>query len=292
MGEIWSLFINLIFEILKAIHGFVGDWGLSIVVLTIIFRLLLWPLTVKQTRSMQNMQKIQPLMKEVQEKYADDREKQNEEMMKLYSEHKVNPLSGCLPMLLQMPLLFAFYSVLAAPVPETIEETGAIVVAKAGPLAQELGYAVGDPYVAVDRIRGSFLGIIPDIMLSPKAAMENGALYALPFLILLVVFGASIILPALITPQSDASPQAKQQKMMSYTMAVFLVFVGYSIPAGALLYYDVSSLFAVGQQYLTQRAMKKEEAEQEEIVVEAKSKKNKDKKTDTSNKGKRSGNKA
>jgi len=289
MGDIWTLFINLIFEILKFINGFVHDWGLSIVVLTILFRLLLWPLTVKQTRSMQNMQKIQPLMKEIQEKYADNKEKQNEEMMKLYSEHKVNPLSGCLPMLLQMPLLIAFYSVLAAPVEGVKKVAGETVktglIAKAGPLARELGYVVGGPYKPIDR-GSSLLGIIPDIMMSPKTAMEHGMVYALPFLIMLVVFGASIILPTLITPQTSTGSQAQQQKTMSYTMAVFLVFVGYSIPVGALLYYDVSSLFAVGQQYLTQRAIKREEEAAEEIVVEAKNKKKKN--ATSNNAGKKS----
>jgi YidC/Oxa1 family membrane protein insertase len=255
--NIWTLFVNLIFEILKAIYGLVGDWGLAIIVLTIIFRLLLWPLTIKQTRSMANMQKLQPLMKEIQEKYADDKEKQNQEMMKLYAEHKFNPLSGCLPMIIQMPLLIAFYSVLAAPV---IDKAGKVTRA-GGPLAKFLG---GEG--------GSFFGILPDIMMTPKAAMAQGFAQAVPYLIVLAIFGLSIILPTLMMPQNTTA-QGNQQKMTSYIMAAFMLFVGYSIPAGALLYYDASSLIAAGQQFLTQRSLKKAADAGGEIVVEPKKKK-------------------
>jgi YidC/Oxa1 family membrane protein insertase len=269
------MLVNAIFEVLKAIYGFVGDWGLAIIVLTALFRLLLWPLTIKQTRSMANMQKVQPLMKEIQEKYADDKEKQNAEMMKLYSEYKINPLSGCLPMLIQMPLLIAFYSVLAAPTVSTKTH----LITRVGPLAKYLGFQVGEKFLASEKV-GSFLGILPDIMLSPKAAMAQGFVQAIPYLIVLVIFGVSIILPTLMMPQTNsADAQARQQKTMSYGMAAMMLFVGYSIPAGALLYYDVSSLLAVGQQFLTQRAMKAEAvAEEKEIIIESgKSKGNKGK---------------
>jgi YidC/Oxa1 family membrane protein insertase len=253
----WGLILKFIFDILKAIHGVVGDWGLAIIVLTIIFRLILWPLTIKQTRSMANMQKVQPLMKEIQEKYADDKEKQNEEMMKLYSEHKVNPLSGCLPMLIQMPLLIAFYQVLMAPVGK-----------RAGGLLYQYLLKNGGPKT------GTFFGIV-NIMDTPKSIFAaDGFVAALPYFIILVLFGISILLPTLIQPQQEGSA-AGQQKSMSYMMAAVMLFVGYSIPAGALLYYDASSLIAVGQQYLTQRSVKAEieKAEAGEIVIEPKKKK-------------------
>jgi len=279
MGNLWTAFVSLIFEALNAIYGVVGDWGLAIIVLTILFRLLIWPLAVKQTRSMQSMQKLQPLMKEIQEKYPDDREKQNEAMMKLYEEHGVNPMAGCLQpmllMLLPMPLLVAFFQVLQlAP-----DKEGVII--RAGALAQEFGYTVGTKYADVTTIPHSLFGFIPNIMSTPSKAMEQGVLYALPYIILLLIFGASIILPTLITPQTGS--QASQQKTMSYTMAAFMLFIGYSIPAGALLYYGVSSLIAVGQQYLTQQTIKKEEAAEEALVLEARGKKKNRKKLNSSN---------
>ncbi len=97
---------------LQQIEGVVGDWGLAIIVLTVLVRLALMPLTIKQTKSMYELQRIQPKIKELQAKYKDDKEKLQEETMKFYQENKVNPFGGCLPMLLQMPLLIALYQVL------------------------------------------------------------------------------------------------------------------------------------------------------------------------------------
>ncbi|HOO46194.1 MAG TPA: membrane protein insertase YidC [Deltaproteobacteria bacterium] len=96
------------------IHSFTNSYGLSIILLTIIIKILLYPLTLKSFTSMKELQKVQPLMKEIQSQYKDDKQKMNQEMMKLYSEHKINPMGGCLPMLLQIPILFALYKVFFA----------------------------------------------------------------------------------------------------------------------------------------------------------------------------------
>ncbi len=93
------------------IYSFTHSYGWSIIILTIIIKILLYPLTLKSFTSMKGLQKIQPLMKEIQAKYKDDKQKLNQEMMKLYSDHKINPMGGCLPMLLQIPILFALYRV-------------------------------------------------------------------------------------------------------------------------------------------------------------------------------------
>ena len=91
------------------IYSFTGSYGWSIIILTIVIKILLYPLTLKSFTSMKELQKIQPLMKELQAKYKEDKQKLNQEMMKLYSEHKINPMGGCLPMVLQIPILFALY---------------------------------------------------------------------------------------------------------------------------------------------------------------------------------------
>jgi len=93
------------------INTFTKSYGWTIIILTIIIKIVLYPLTLKSFKSMKELQKIQPLMKEVQQKYKDDKQKLNQELMKLYSEHKINPMGGCLPMLLQIPILFALYKV-------------------------------------------------------------------------------------------------------------------------------------------------------------------------------------
>jgi YidC/Oxa1 family membrane protein insertase len=112
VGALWTQFKEVIFDFLVVIEGTVGDWGMAIIVLTILVRLLLMPLTIKQTKSMYELQRIQPKIKELQKKYADDKEKLQEETLKFYQDNKVNPFGGCLPLLLQMPLLIALYQVL------------------------------------------------------------------------------------------------------------------------------------------------------------------------------------
>ena len=99
---------------LSFFYDLVPSYGLAIILLTVAVRLVMLPLTIKQTRSMQEMQKLQPEVKRLQAKYkGGDRQKMNEEMMKLYKEHKVNPLGGCLPLLLQLPIFLALYRVFA-----------------------------------------------------------------------------------------------------------------------------------------------------------------------------------
>ena len=100
-----------IVELLVLIHQYVGSWGVSIIVLTMLFRVLIWPLIATQTKSMFGMQKLQPKIQELQKKYKDDREKLTQETMKLYQEAGVNPAGGCLPILLQMPLFIILWRV-------------------------------------------------------------------------------------------------------------------------------------------------------------------------------------
>jgi len=278
MGAIWRAFLDIIFGAMQFVYGFVGDWGLSIIVVTILFRLLVWPLMVKQVRSMRSMQKLQPLMKEVQKKYADDKEKQSQEMMKLYQEHKVNPLAGCLPILLQMPLFIGFFAVLMAP---RLEE--GIVIAPPlygmGPLPEYLGYIADVPYETLEIGRASFFGILPDIMRTPAAMWEIGPLAAAPYIALLVLSSVGVLLPTLMNQKGQDTPQAKQQKLIGYSMAVFMTFIGWSFfPGGVLLYMTTSSLFAAGQQFYVQTRVDKEDAAAEAAVEEAKAKKKEERK--------------
>ena len=105
----WEVFKNWIFDIIQFFFGFCQDWGLAIIIVTIIFRVLISPLMHKQTKSSYQMQKVQPLMQEIQTKYANDPQRMQEEMQKLYADAKFNPLAGCLPMLLQMPIFIALF---------------------------------------------------------------------------------------------------------------------------------------------------------------------------------------
>ena len=103
-------------DLLRMIYGYVGNYGVAIIILTTIVRLVLFPLTFKGMKSMKRMQQLTPRMKKLQEKYKNNKEKLNKEMMELYRKNRVNPLGGCLPMLLQLPVFFALYSALSSAV--------------------------------------------------------------------------------------------------------------------------------------------------------------------------------
>lgn len=232
MWVAWDAFKDVIFEFLRLIQSFVGDWGMAIIVLTILVRLLLMPLTIKQTKSMYELQRIQPKIKELQKKYADDKDKLQEETLKFYQENKVNPLAGCLPMLLQMPLLFALYGVLG---PGTKKSPGVLL-----------------QYLAEHDTIGRFYFLIPDIARTPAQVFRDGGLVAaLPYIILVVLFGLSVWLPQALMPGE------RQQKMIGAYMGALMLFFGWSAPAGVLLYWDLSSVWGVGQQQITMALMKR-----------------------------------
>src|SRR5436309_1237680 len=173
LGEVISFFFNLI-----------PNYGVAIILLTIFVRLVLLPLTIKQMKSMQAMQKIQPHMKELQAKYKGDKQRLNEEMMKLYKDHQVNPLGGCLPLVLQFPVFIGLFRVLSA---------CGVTVAKHKPCP---AVAIGTKYlpagsgilVAIQTGQTSFLGM--KMATSPAEAISRfGLLSAFPYLVLLVLMG-------------------------------------------------------------------------------------------------------
>jgi YidC/Oxa1 family membrane protein insertase len=230
---LWQWFQELIFQALFLIEGVVGDWGLAIIILTVFIRLLLMPLTMKQTKSMYELQRVQPKLKELQKKYKDDKQKQQEEVLKFYQENKVNPLGGCLPMILQMPVFFALFRVLGG----TAENPGLLMehLADAGAV-------------------GQFYFLIPDISKAPKEVYTIEGLYAaIPYLILVVLFAVSIWLP------QQLMPGERQQKLIGAYMAVVMLYFGWISPAGVLLYWVTSSAWGIAQQQIMLRMYKESE---------------------------------
>ena len=150
----WDVFKDWIFDIIHFFYDFCGDWGLAIIIVTVIFRILISPLMHKQTKSSFQMQKVQPLMQELQRKYADDQPRLQEEMQKLYAEVKFNSLAGCLPMLLQMPIFMALFQVLS-----------------------EMGSRTsGTTY--------EFYNLVPSLVMRPSEALAVGFGTFVPYLIL------------------------------------------------------------------------------------------------------------
>jgi YidC/Oxa1 family membrane protein insertase len=243
-GGLWQQFQALLFQALLYLEGITGDWGMAIILLTLAIRVLLLPLTWKQTKSMVEMQRVQPQLKALQVKYKDDKEKLQEETMKFYSENKVNPFGGCLPLLLQFPILIALYRVLGG------------TAAKPGLMMS---------YLAKNGEVGSFYQIIPNISLTPQQVWNtHNYLMFIPYILLVLLFAVSIWLPQALMPGD------KQQKMIGGYMAVVMLYFGWVSPAGVLLYWDVSSIFGVAQQQITMSVSKRELALREAEAAEQK----------------------
>lgn len=240
----WEAFKDFIFWCIQGCYNFIGDWGMAIVVVTIIFRLLIAPLMQGQIKSSFMMQRMQPRMQEIQAKYADNPQRQQEEMQKLYADAKFNPIMGCLPILLQMPIFMALFQVLRD---EMAARTG----------------AAGGVY--------QFYGLVSDLSQSPSSTFGLGFGAFLPYLILLIIFAGATFLPTMMMQRNQPpSPQKKQSMYMMIFMSVFMLWIGWGSPAGVLLFWGVSSLLGVAQtQFVTSR-LKAKAAAEEAIAIEEK----------------------
>lgn len=221
--EIWQGIKDLIFQLLQYLYSVTGDYGWAIVLLTVVIRVAMIPLMAKQTKSMYELQRIQPKIKELQQKYKNDKEKLQEETLKFYSENKVNPFGGCLPILLQMPILLALFQVLQNEFPKYLDTLGG----------------------AAEAAAKRFWIILPDLTASPSAVWGEGVMAALPYLTLVLLFGVSVWLP------QQLMPGEKQQKNTAAIMGVMFLYFGWNVPAGVLVYWVTSSLLGILQQQIT-----------------------------------------
>ena len=243
----WESIKTLLFQGLQSLYGVTGDWGWAIILLTIGLRLAMVPLTVKQTKSMYEMQRIQPKIKQLQAKYKNDKEKLQEETLKFYSENKVNPFGGCLPILLQMPIFLALFQVLGN-TSKTPSPTWN--------LPAYLGTLSGAELTAAKEFSLFGLTILPNITLTPQAVFAaDGVLPALAYITLVVLFGLSIWLPQALMPGE------KQQKQTGMIMAVMMLWFGWISPAGVLLYWVTSSIIGLIQQQITLKMYARKEGD-------------------------------
>lgn len=228
----WDWIVNILAVVLGGIQSFAVDWGLSIIILVVIIRLILTPLQLKSTKSQARMQVLQPKLMEIQEKYADDPQKQSEMMQKFYSENKFNPLGGCLPVLIQMPVFFALFTVLRDRIPEAAH----------------------------------FYGIFTSLAMSPSGAVaELGWLGAWAFILFDLAFGVLTLVPMLLNQTTSEGAQASQMKVMGAVMALMMVWFGWSVPIGVVLYYVTSSAWGVVQQvFITRKVLEKAKADEAE----------------------------
>ena len=211
------------------------SWSLAIIGLVIIIRIILVPLFVKQIKSQRALTALQPHMKEIQKKYKDDRQKQSEEMMKLYKEHKTNPLASCFPILAQAPIFFALFTVLNG--------IGKNPPVKHGVLSQE---------DVVSAAQAKFFGApISDTFLGTDITTVKLVTILLIALMSLTTFTTQRQLMTKGMPKMDASNNMmlQQQKIMLYAFPVIFAISGVNFPIGVLIYWSTTNIWTWGQQF-------------------------------------------
>jgi YidC/Oxa1 family membrane protein insertase len=204
---------------LRASYSVIPNYGLAIILITVLVRLGMAPLMTKQMKSMRRLGELQPRMKEIQERFADDRQRQSEEMMKLYRQSGVNPLGGCFPMLLQFPVFIGLYYALQS---------------------------------SIDLRQAPFLLWISDLS-APESLFTLPGL-GIPVRVLPLLMGASMVLQSKLTPTSVDPAQAR---MMMTVMPVMFTVLFYQFPSGLVLYWFVSNLLGIGQQLFVNRGLAK-----------------------------------
>ena len=254
----WSSLIQLATKLLTVLYGFTHNYGVAIILLTILIRLILYPLMQKQMVSMREMQKIQPLMKAVQEKYKNDKERLNKELMALYKEHKVNPMSGCLPLLIQMPILILLFQTLRVfeyldPITNNISGgflwiKSYYTVMENGELLTRAGLALSERLIPFGIFGLEHIGILP-----------------------FLVAGSMYIQQKMTSPGGtagkDGGSSAQTQKMMTIMMPLMIGFMSFTLPSGLTLYWFTSTLLGIGQQYLINSKMPALDEMPKEVVT-------------------------
>jgi YidC/Oxa1 family membrane protein insertase len=205
-----------LYFLLQFFNKYVQNYGISIIILTILIKILFWPLTHKSYVSMKEMQKIQPLMAKIRDRYKDDREQMQREMMNLYKTYKVNPMGGCLPMLIQIPVFFALYKILS---------------------------------IAIELRQAPFMLWIDD--LSQPDRLFNFP-FSIPFMsapagipVLTLLMGASMFLQQKMSPPPGDPAQAKMMMFLPILFTVMFI----NFPSGLVLYWLVNNVISIGQQY-------------------------------------------
>lgn len=205
---------------MNLIHKFIPNYGIAIMLLTLLIKLVFWPLGTKSYRAMNDMKKLQPLMTELREKYKDDKQRMNKEVMGLYKTYKVNPMSGCLPMIVQMPIFFGLYRML---------------------------------YQAIELRHAPFMGWVNDLSAPDRLFNFD---FAIPFMqapygipVLTIIMGGTMFLQQKMSPSTGDPMQAK----MMMLMPLFMTFIFINFPAGLVLYWLVNNVLSIGQQYYIQK---------------------------------------
>ena len=236
MGALWNGLLQLLGTVLAFFYDIVPNLGISIILLTLLVNALVFPLTLKQTRSTRAMQTIQPEVERLRKEHKEEPEVLNQEIMKLYKERGVSPAGCFLPLVVQMPIWFALFRVLRDPL-EYVD-----------PLTR----------LGKDLMEGSPRFLTMDLARAPSEVLStDGFGAALPYLVVVGIVIATGLLQQRLTtagsqsnPSSPSNPQAEQMQKIGKIMPLFFGVISYVWPAGLNLYFATSNLFRTGQMWL------------------------------------------
>ncbi len=254
--EAFSPLITAFESVLVFVHNDLvgGSWGLAIVGLTVLIRAVLVPLTIKQLHSMQELQRLAPELKAIQEKYKDDKQRQQQEIMNFYREHKVNPFASCLPLLLQLPVFISLFYMLRTDLKKHICGDALVSHYNSLSLQARTGYHV---------LHATAIGALPSKYIESTSCQSvapgSGKFLFLPditnkatgvaLVVLLVLYVGSMVASTLMT---SASADPNQRRLM-LALPVFFVVILYRYPAGLLVYWITSNLWTIGQGWFVRR---------------------------------------
>lgn len=266
MINLWNSLGDIFANIIVFLYSFTQNYGIAIILMTVLIRVILYPLMQKQMVSMREMQKIQPSMKAAQEKYKNDKERLNKELMVLYKEHKVNPMSGCLPLIIQMPILILLFQVL-----RKFE-----YLDSAGKIAGSFLWIPRQVQIIVEGVPKIVAGLAaPEQLIQLPGSGIFGIQYLgiLPFL----VAGSMYLQQKMTSPigavaGKDGGSAQQTQKMMTIMMPLMIGFMSFSLPSGLTLYWLTSTLLGIGQQYLTNKKMPTIDEMPKEVISDKKEK--------------------
>jgi YidC/Oxa1 family membrane protein insertase len=265
---------NFIADVLAFFYDLYPSYGLAIVLLTLAVMIVATPLTLKSTKSMLQMQRLQPELKAIQNRYKDDRQKMNEELMAFYQENGINPLGGCLPMLIQLPIFLVLFRVVQG------------ITRRATDIGSQLGWTAGrlsgggelDNH-SIDRIERTFdpenldhgsamyqdlleetqmESLTIDLSRSAQEVLGDNIVTALPYLLLIViVLISSLYQQRQIQGRNTGAQINPQQQMIMKILPFMLPVFSFTMPAALVIYFVISNLYRIGQQaYITQSLYK------------------------------------
>ncbi len=256
--DAFSPLISLFEAIMVFIHAHVvgGSWGLSIVGLTVLIRAILVPLTYRQLKSMQEMQRLAPELNALKEKYKEDKQRQQQEMMKFYKERGINPLASCLPLLLQLPVFISLFYMLRTDLKKHICGTQLVSYYNShGHLA--VTYKAASHIATVAKLPSKYVESTVCNTVAPHSAkflflpdITSKATGVVLVVLILLYVGSQVGSTLIATATADPT----QRRMMLLLPLIFVIIL-YRYPAGLLVYWITTNLWTIGQQYLIKRRL-------------------------------------